>query len=186
MPRIPLLSLDSPFDDEQKRVLEGLLGRRGGRIPGPYRFTMHCPKITELMHPFGEILRLQSSFPLRLSEFAIIITAREWDCDYVFNAHAGIARDNGLPQALIDAVARNERPNFEKEDEEAIYDYLTELFRNHAISDKAHARAKELFGVPGVVELTLLSGYYGMVSMTLLAHGMPLPEGAKPPLTKRR
>src|SRR5438128_151503 len=144
MPRIPLLSLDSKFDDEQKRVLDELLGRRGGRIPGPYRFTLHCPQITERMHPLGEILRLQSSFPLRLSEFAIIITAREWDCDYVFNAHAGIARENGLSQAVIDALARNERPKFEKQDEEAIYDYLTELFRKHAISDKTHARTKEL------------------------------------------
>ena len=185
MPRIPLLSLESSFTPEQQTVLDGLLGRRGGRIPGPYRFTLHCPELTALMHPFGEVLRLRSSFPLRLSELAIIITARNWDCDYVFNAHAGIARDNGLPQSVVDAIARNERPKFEKDDEAAIYDYLTELFEKHTISDKTHARAKDLFGVAGVVELTLLSGYYGMVAMTLLAHGMPLPEGVQPPLAKR-
>jgi hypothetical protein len=93
---------------------------------------------------------------------------------------------SGLSQSVVDALARNERPKFEKEDEEAIYDYLTELFENHRISDKSHERAKQLFGVPGIVELTALSGYYGMVAMTLLAHEMPLPEGAKPPLTPRR
>jgi 4-carboxymuconolactone decarboxylase len=86
---------------------------------------------------------------------------------------------------VIDAIARNERPKFEKDDEVAIYDYLTELYETHTVSDTTHARAKDLFGVPGVVELTLLSGYYGMVAMTLLAHGMPLPEGVKPPLAKR-
>ena len=94
------------------------------------------------MHPFGEMLRLRSSFPLRLSELAIIVTARMWDCDYVFHAHAPNGVENGLPQSVADALARGERPKFEKEDEEAIYDYLTELFENHAISDETHARAK--------------------------------------------
>jgi 4-carboxymuconolactone decarboxylase len=186
MARIPLIAPQSDLNAEQKRVLEGLLGRRGGRIPGPYRFTLHCPEITELMHPFGELLRLKSTFALRLSEFAIIITARAWDCDYVFQAHAKIAVENGLNQSIVDALARNERPKFDKEDEEALYNYLTELFENHTISEKTHTRAKALFGVPGIVEITVLSGYYGMVAMTLLAHDMPLPEGVKPPLTPRK
>jgi 4-carboxymuconolactone decarboxylase len=184
MPRIPIITLESDLDAEQKRVLEGLLGRRGGRIPGPYRFTLHNPAVTEFMHPFGELLRLRSSFSLRLSELAIIVTARMWDCDYVFNAHADNGVKNGLPQSVVESLKRNERPTFEQEDEEAIYDYLTELFKNHAISDKTHDRAKKLFGVAAIVELTALSGYYGMVSMQLLAHEMPLPEGATPPLKK--
>lgn len=186
MPRIPLISPESDLNPVQKRVVEGILGRRGGRIPGPYRFSLHCPEITELWHPLGEVLRLRSTFPLRLSEFAIIITARKWDCDYVFQAHAKIAVENGLAQSVADAVARNERPKFGKEDEEVLYDYLTELYDRHAISDKSHARAKVLFGIPGIVELTALSGYYGMVAMTLLAHEMPLPDGVEPPLTSRR
>jgi 4-carboxymuconolactone decarboxylase len=186
MPRIPLITPESDLSAEQKRVVEGILGRRGGRIPGPYRFSLHCPEITELWHPLGEVLRLRSTFPLRLSELAIIVTARAWDCDYVFQAHAKNGIDNGLSQAVVDALARNERPAFDKEDEEAIYDYLMELHAKHAISDKTHARAKALFGIPGIVELTALSGYYGMVAMTLLAHEMPLPEGVKPPLKPRK
>lgn len=185
MARIPILTLESDFSAEQKRVLEGLLGRRGGRIPGPYRFTLHCPEVTELMHPFGEMLRLRSTFPLRLSELAIIVTARMWDCDYVFQAHAPNGVANGLPQTVVDALERGERPVFEQEDEEAIYDYLTELFEQHAIRDETHARAKALFGIAGIVELTALSGYYGMVAMQLLAHEMPLPDGVTPPLKLR-
>jgi 4-carboxymuconolactone decarboxylase len=185
MARIPLIDVDSDLDPEQKRVVEALLGRRGGRIPGPFRLSLHCPELTEVWHPLGETLRLKSSFPLRLSEFAIIITARAWDCDYVFQAHEKIARENGLAQAVVGAVAKGERPKFEKEDEEALYDYCTELFETHAISDKTYDRAKALFGVSRIVELTALIGYYGMVAMTLLAHQMPLPAGVNPPLAKR-
>jgi len=185
MPRIPIITPESDLDPEQKRVLEALLGRRGGRIPGPFRFTLHNPGVTEYMHPFGELLRLRSSFPLRLSELAIIVTARMWDSAYIFHSHAPNGVKNGLPQSVVDALARGERPVFEKEDEEAIYDYLTELFTAHAITDKTHARAKALFGIPAIVELTALSGYYGMVAMQLLAHEMPLPEGTTP-LAPRR
>lgn len=186
MPRIPLLSTESKFTPAQQRVVDAILGKRGGRIPGPYRFSLHCPELTEVWHPLGETLRLKSRFPLRLSEFAILITARQWDSDYIFNAHTAHALKGGLRQAVIDALARDERPLFDRTDEEALYDYCTELFERHTASDRSYARVLELFDVPGVVELTALIGYYGMVAMTLIAHQMPLPEGAKPPLTKRR
>src|SRR5688572_19476174 len=150
MARIPIITPESDLNAEQKRVLEGLLGRRGGRIPGPYRFTLHNPEVTEYMHPFGELLRLRSSFPLRLSELAIIVTARMWDCDYIFQSHAPNGVKNGLPQSVVDALARGERPVFEQKDEEAVYDYLKELFEQHKVSDATHARAIELFGIPGV------------------------------------
>ncbi len=182
MARIPIFNEDSDFDPVQRRVVDGILGRRGGRIPGPYRLSLHAPEVTEVWHPLGEKLRLNSCFPLRLSEFAIIITARCWDCDYVFNAHAKIATDAGLSQSIVDAMVKNERPKFADSksgaEEEAIYDYGVELFRNHAISDQSYNRAKELFGIPAIVELSCLMGYYGMVAMTLLSHEMPVQAGA--------
>ena len=176
-PRIPLISLDSELNPEQRRVLDGLLGRRGGRIPGPYRFTLHCPEITELMHPLGEKLRMDSSFPLRLSEMAIVSTARAWDCDYVFNAHAAGALKGGVELSVIEAMQRGERPVFKQADEEAIYDYTTELCVNHKIADATYQRVLKMYDVPRVVELTALIGYYSMVAATLLAHEMPVPEG---------
>ena len=181
MPRIPLLSETSDFTPEQRRVVDGILGRRGGRIPGPYRFSLHCPELTEVWHPLGEALRLKSRFPLRLSEWAIIVTARAWDCQYVFNAHAPAALKAGISQALVDALARGERPRFEQADEEVFYDFGTELLERHAVNEKTYARALELFGVQGVVEVTALMGYYSMVAMTLLAHEMPAQADAQVP-----
>jgi len=184
-PRIPLISPDSDLTPEQRRVADGLLGRRGGRIPGPFRLALHCPAITEVWHPLGEMLRLKSSFPLRLSEFAILIAARAWDNDYIYQAHAPIALGDGLAPEIIDALAKGARPAFDQPDEAALYDYCSELCERHAVSDRVYARAVELFGIPGVVELTALVGYYTMVAMTLTAHQMPLPEGVEPPLAKR-
>jgi 4-carboxymuconolactone decarboxylase len=122
---------------------------------------------------------------LRLSELGILVAARGWDCDFVFNAHAVHALKGGIAQSVIDAMACGERPKFEHSDEEALYDFGMELFEHNAISDATYARALALFGTAGVVELTALIGYYGMVSMTLIAHGMPLAEGTHPLLLKK-
>ena len=185
MARIPFVTETSDLTQEQRRVVDGILGRRGGRIPGPFRFSLHCPAVTEAWHPLGEVLRLKSGFPLRLSEFAILMAARHMDCEYVFNAHAHIALENGVAQSVVDALANGKRPIFDKPDEEAMHDYCRELGEGHEVSDKTYARAKELLGVPGVVELTALFVYYTMVSMTILAHEMPLQENAKYRLAKR-
>ena len=71
------------------------------------------------------------------------------------------------------------RPNIAlTPDEQAVYDFCTELHRNRSVSDATYARALGLLGVPGVVELTALFGYYSMVAMTILAHQMPVQDGA--------
>jgi 4-carboxymuconolactone decarboxylase len=185
MARIPLITADSELSEAQRRVVDAILGKRGGRIPAPYRLSLHCPDLTEVWHPLGETLRLKSGFPLRLSELAILIAARSWDCDFVFIAHAVHALKGGIAQSVIDSMARGERPKFEHSDEEALYDFGTELFEHNAISDATYARALALFGTPGVVELTALIGYYGMVCMTLIAHDMPLADGTRPLLFKK-
>ncbi len=186
MPRIPTFTETSDFTPLQRRVVDAILGKRGGRIPGPYRVSLHCPEITEVWHPLGEILRLKSTFPLRLSEFTILLAARGMDCDCVFNAHMTIAVKNGLPLSVIDAVARNRRPLFDDAKDEAVYDFCTELTGKKVVSDASYKCALDLFGAPGVVELTALLGYYTMVAMTVIAHEMPLPADATPPLTKDR
>jgi 4-carboxymuconolactone decarboxylase len=178
-PRIPVITPESELNSEQKRVLTGLLDRRGGRIPGPYRFTLHCPEITELMHPFGELLRLRSSFPLNVSEMAICATARGWDSDYIFTSHSAGALKAGVDASVIDAMQRGERPAFRQKDEEAVYDFATELVVNRRISDATYKRALDMYGVAKTVELSALIGYYSLVACTILAHDMPLPADAR-------
>lgn len=184
MSRIPVFSENSAFTPAQRRVVDDILGRRGGRIPGPYRVALHCPDLAAVWHPLGERLQRRSAFPPRLSEFVILLAARGMDCDYVFNSHMGTAVRNGLPQAVVDALARGERPSPDRDDEAVVYEFCTELTTRKAVGKATYRRALECFGAPGVVELTALLGYYTMVSMTVVAHGMPLPAGAVPPLVR--
>lgn len=184
--RIPIITPQSDLNPEQRRVLAGLLDRRGGRIPGPYRFTLHCPEITELMHPFGELVRLKSTFPLRVSEMVIVSTARAWDSDYIFTSHSTGALKAGVELSVIEAMQRGERPVFKQADEEAVYDFTTELCVNHKISDATYQRVLNMYDVPKAVELSSLIGYYSLVAATILAHEMPLPDDARRLLPRQK
>ena len=73
-------------------------------------------------------------------------------------------------------------PRFAAADEALVYDFARALQQDGRVPEAIYAAAREAFGVQGVVELTALVGYYTMVSMTLNAHGIPLPEGEAEPL----
>ena len=69
------------------------------------------------------------------------------------------------------------------EEEEILYDFCTELLRNHSVSDATYARAIDRFGEQGVVETVSLVGYYSMISLLLNTARTPLPDGVTPALT---
>ncbi len=183
MPRIPLPPVDN-LTPEQQRAYDAIIGRVG-RLGGPFHLTLHRPELTDKWQQMGELLRYRNSLPPRLSELAILVTARHWDCQYEWYAHQLPAANAGLSAAVIDALRTGERPAFDNPDEAAIYDYCSELHEKHFVSAEAYQRVLDRFGTVVVVELTALLGYYVMVAMAINAHEYGLPAGVTPPLPAR-
>ena len=181
MARIPLFPLDD-MSDEQRRVYDAVVSGPRGVVVGPLRAALHRPELAERWSQFGEILRYRTSLPPRLSELAVIITARHWTAQLEWQQHSAAALKGGLAPEVIEAIRTGRQPTFAAEDERAVYDFCSEMHQNKSISDATYRRALDLFGTLGVVELTALMGYYTMVAMTLIAHEIPLPEGAAPAL----
>jgi 4-carboxymuconolactone decarboxylase len=119
----------------------------------------------------------------KLTEFAILIAAREWTNNYEWNAHSAPAATAGLSPAIVAALADGRRPEHMAEDEEIIYDFCAELQHNKSVSDPTYARALAKFGEGGVVEAASIEGYYVYLSMIMNTARSPLPAGAKPALT---
>jgi 4-carboxymuconolactone decarboxylase len=183
--RIPLFPKDD-MTPEQRRVYDAVVSGPRGKVEGPLRAALHRPELADKWQQFGAALRYGTTLAPRLSELAILITARAWDSQFEWYAHEPHALRAGLAAEVIAALRADERPAFANPDEEAIYDYVTELQRDRAVSDATYRRVLEVFDVVGVVELTALTGYYSMVAMTLNAHEIPLPPGTPPPLPPRR
>ena len=181
MARIPLFPLEK-MTAEQQRVYDAVVSGPRGVVVGPLRAALHRPELADKWQQFGEILRYRTSLPQRLSELAILVTARHWSSQLEWQQHAPAALKGGLAKEIVEAIRDGRRPAFAKEDEEAVFEFSLQLHEKKLIEDKTYQRALEFLGVQGVVELTALIGYYSMVAMTLIAHQIPLPEGSKPEL----
>jgi 4-carboxymuconolactone decarboxylase len=184
MTRTPFLSPEQ-MSAEQRRIYEDIVRSRGVWLNGPYAPLLHSPQLAEKAQVFGEFVRYHTVLEPLLSELAILVTARHWDCQFEWFQHVKIARSQGLGEAICAAIAQGMRPEFTDEKEVAIYEFSSQLLATHFVDEAAYARARELFGVQGTVELVGIIGYYSFIAMTLNAHEVPLPAGTLPPLPAR-
>src|SRR5262245_28804622 len=170
----------------QKKMFENLISGERRGASGPFNVLLRSPEMGDLAQQFGASMRYHSSIPPKLNELAIIITARHWTSQYEWYAHRRAAQTAGLSQSIIDAVAAGTRPASMAADEQAVYDFVSELLATKQVSDATFKAAKDKFGERGVVDLIGVSGYYQLVSMLLNVDRYPLPEGTKPELKPLR
>jgi 4-carboxymuconolactone decarboxylase len=173
------------MNPEQRRVYEDILRTRGTWLNGPYAPLLHSPELADKAQQFGELVRYRTSLDPSLSELAILVTARHWDCQFEWYQHEKIARKQGISEAACLAIAEQQRPALATDKENTVYEFATQLLATRFVDDSTYRRAQSLLGVSGVVELVAVIGYYSFIAMTLNAHEVPLPAGATPPLPSR-
>lgn len=153
----------------------------------PYRAYIRNPELATRLSALSDYLRWNSSLPPRLSEFAILITARQWTAQYEWYAHYPLAIKGGLDAKVAAELAAGRRPEGMKDDEAAVYDLATELYRDKKVSDPVYKAALTQFGEKGIMDVIGIIGYYDLVSMTLIAMQAAAPNGdvtPLPPLTR--
>ncbi len=183
MARIPLPSPDE-MSPEQRRVHDAVVAGPRGVVIGPLRAAIHNPELAERWSKLGEVLRYRTTLPPKLSELAIIVTGRHWTSQVEWFVHARAAAEAGLAASVIEEIRLGRTPEFDDPQEAEIYEFTRQLLRAGAVDGETYGRVERRFGPRGVVELTALIGYYTMVSMTLNAHEIPLPDGVAPPLSR--
>ena len=116
-------------------------GPRGGSISirGPFAVFLHAPEFGELAQKLGGFLRYQTAVPPRLSEFAILVTAKLWRAQYEWFAHAPQAERAGVTKETISDLHKGRVPKSLPKDERAIYDFIQELYKKtRRVSDKTY------------------------------------------------
>jgi 4-carboxymuconolactone decarboxylase len=177
MPPIP----DEEMTEAQKEAVEEFRAARG-EPGGPWSVILRSPELLNRLRGVSDYLRFNSSLPPRLSEFVILITAREWTQNYEWAAHYPLALEGGLSPDIAAAVADGRRPEGMADDEKALYDFCTALHRDGRVSDSIYVRALAEFGEQGIVEMVGLSGYYTLIAMVLNTARIPLRPNATPAL----
>jgi len=153
---------------------------------GPSNINLRSPQMAELEGPLTEYLRFKAPMQRKLKEIAIMLTARFWGGQYVWYSHRQQALDAGLAPAFITAMAKGERPANMTQDEEAVYDFTTELLQTRQVSDANFKRMVDLFGERQLVELIGLMGHFHSLSMLFAVDKYPVPAGAPDAVTSPR
>jgi 4-carboxymuconolactone decarboxylase len=167
---------------EQKLMTDHALAGRGP--VGMFNIAVRSPEAGDLLFTTGDRVRFHMALPDKLKEMAIIITARYWAAQYEWLAHRQAAVQAGLTEDKVKAIAEGRRPVGMSADEEAVYNFVTELFKSKQVSDDTFVAVKNSTGERGIVDLLASAGFYQVVSMFMNVDRLPMANVSQQPELK--
>ena len=187
MSNLPLLGR-SDLNAEQKELWDYILkGPRGVGLgesikflPGPFNPWMQIPSFGKVAAEMGERLRFHSELSGKHRELAILTTSAHWKAQFEFWAHSRMARAGGLPDSVINALRAGTPVPYEDDQQRLVHMISKDLVETGRPRTHLAEQLADGLGLPAVVELVALVGFYCMVSFTLNAFDVPLPEGVAP------
>lgn len=183
--RVPLPSRDTLDADGQGAydVIVNPDSRYASGPRGPVTAWIYSPLMAEHIFPASTYLRYGTEKDQRLTELAILSTAREVRSQYEWTSHEPLAQRAGLEQQIIDLVraredldAAGDVPGL-GDRERTIILFAREVVSEEKVSAETYARVVDLFGQKGVMDLAGLIGYYSFVNVTLKAFDVQLAPG---------
>jgi 4-carboxymuconolactone decarboxylase len=180
-PRLAVLA-EEQMNEAQRALMDALRSGPRGKglvLRGPFAAFLHAPAFGQLAQALGAHCRYNTTMPPRLSEFAILCTARQWRAQYEWFAHEPMAGKAGVKRRTMDDLRRGRTPKAAPKDERAIYDFVQELYKQKRVSDRTYRRVHAILGDAAMVEFVGILGYYVLISMTLNVFRMLPPEDGK-------
>jgi len=168
---------DSRLSADQLRVCAEAMAGKRGKIPAPMIAWLRSPELAARAQRLGEAARFDTTIEPALSEMAILVCARHWTSHVEWNAHKAIALRAGLAPEIVADIAARRRPGFADERSRAVYEVSRAMLEHRRMSDALYGHAIDHLGEQGLVELVMILGYYCLVSLTLNAFEIGLPQG---------
>ena len=178
---------EEDLNTAQQALLESLrAGPRGKSLTlrGPFAAWMHAPEFGQLAQALGAHARYKTALEPRLSEFAILCTARFWKAQYEWFAHGPMAIKAGVKPKVVEDLRKGRAPTSAPKDERAIFAFVQELYKTRRVSSQTYKRVRTFLNDAAMVELVGILGYYTLISMTLNVFHMLPPESEKLPFAE--
>jgi 4-carboxymuconolactone decarboxylase len=175
--RLPAIQRDD-LDDAGKKLFDS----RGPNADafGPGAIRLYAVPVADHMGAVNDFLRRKSGLDPRLVELAILVTARESDCEYVWTAHEPQGLKAGLAPEVVEIVKHRKPTAGLAEKDAAIIDLGREVLEKHHVSPPTFARAQKLFGNQQLVEFVSLMGDYAATTILLNAFDQHIRPADKP------
>ena len=138
--RMPPIPKDKMTDAQKKAADELVAGPRGA-VAGPFVPLLRSPELMSRLQKTGEYLRFHNSIGQKLTEFVILLTARQWTQQYEYNVHAPLALKAGVKPEFVTAIAEGRRPAGMAADEEVRLTSALSFGQNQSVTDATYARS---------------------------------------------
>lgn len=166
---------------EQKAIADAIASGPRKSISGPFKAWLRSPVLADRLQKVGAYIRFETSLPVRLNEFAILISGQAWASQFEWAYHYPLAIKAGMPAKVLEDLSEGRVPKGMTDDEALVYTFSTELRRDKIVSDTTYAKVLQRFGERGIVDLVAVNGYYDVVCMTLNVAQVPVPAEFKGP-----
>jgi len=184
--RIKPLQRDQ-LSEKQLRIWNELVASRGpgaltpdGYLQGPLDIWLHAPALGLPTSSLGGLIRSEASLDRKLQELVILTVSARWKGEYNWWAHALFARQLGTTEEVLEAIACGTDPPFDSDEERSAYGAACQLLTTGTLTDDVFGKCVQLFGEEGTVELSIICGYYSLISFALNVAAVPLPEDVPP------
>jgi 4-carboxymuconolactone decarboxylase len=159
---------------DQRRVFDAIASSPRGNVPAPFHVLLHSAEVADHAQRLGALLRYRTGLPARLSEIAILVTAKHWNAEFEWYVHEREARAAGVAEETIAAIASGQRPALQG-DAALVHDFAATFYESNDVGDELFRKAIERFGERTVVELTAILGYYSMLAIVLRVYRVRAP-----------
>jgi 4-carboxymuconolactone decarboxylase len=165
MARIPEITEREQLPEAQRGNWDAIAASRGS-VRGPFAVLLNSPELASRAAHLGTYLRFESPLEPAVKEFTVLCTAGLQECNYEWSAHEPQARKAGVSEEAIKAI-RERRPEALAPEQRELFELVQEIVERHRVSAERFERAKQRFGVQGLVDVVGTVGYYSLLATAL-------------------
>jgi 4-carboxymuconolactone decarboxylase len=145
-----------------------------GVVPGPHKIWLANPGLSKAIVPTGAYFQTASSLTKPEIEIVTSIINGRWLAAYSNYEHEKIGVEvAGLDPQKVEALIAGLPTSFDEPRQQIVYELAAALAQPRVVPLGLYRRAKETIGDKGIVDVTVLMGWFTMVSLTLAAFDVP-------------
>jgi 4-carboxymuconolactone decarboxylase len=176
MARLPYLQRKN-LDEASQKIFDVLPGRSAeGALGGPLAFAAYNPAVAKALFDLHNAA-VAGTLNAHVRELAILVACRETNYSLEWNAHEPTAVKAGVDPKVIDAVRRNGPLTGIDEQDATVIRFGRELYTDRKVDSATFAKAVQLFGQRGAMDMVALMNTYAVSGFYAIAVDEHPPAG---------
>jgi 4-carboxymuconolactone decarboxylase len=148
-------------------------------LTGPLAFSSYNPYVATALLDLHDGAVGKSALDAHVRELAILVACRATNYNFEWNGHEPAAVRAGVDQKVIDAVRTNAALTGLPDADAAVIRFGRELLNDRKMSSATFAKAKELYGAKGAMDLVAVMSTYAVSGFYAIAVDEHPAPGAK-------